>query len=191
MLSADQTVGLEIGFRTLNLVDRGLPLRHAEREVLLLDHFTAVEIGGGTGPIAHRAAIHVVRADEVDLRTDILDHPLHAGQDLLLAGGSGEEGVVVGDAALSLVVVPIDGLGPDDFAACCLPLSARIRGEHDVRFVIVDALLSEFLIALDGGLTVVADDLDLLLHAVDENAACLIDLVGGHLVRKVFWSGHD
>ena len=68
----------------------------------------AIEAGRDVRPLADGAAEIVVGADIDQPLADVLDHPLDRGQQLLLRGRAGEEGVVVGDAALALVVVPED-----------------------------------------------------------------------------------
>jgi hypothetical protein len=191
LVGADQAVDLEVRLDLLDLVDRRLPLRDAEGEVLVHLHLGAVEAGGDPRPLPDGAAEIVVGADIDQPLAELLDHPLDRGQQLLLRRRAGEEGVVVGDAALALVVVPVDDLVPHHLAPRRLALGAGVAGHDDVGLVVEDAFLGQLLVLLDVGLAVIGDQLDLLLGAVDHDAAGVVDLLHGQLVAVGLRRRHD
>ena len=145
----------------LDLGDAGAELRDAQRDELLADDLRVQERRHRPCPCGAELAEVVVGGQRVDARSEVLDHVLHDGNDLLLRHRSGTERVLVRDATFILVVVEVEHLvlihdWPDGFA-----LGARESGHDHVDLVVEDQPARQRLELRVVGLRVGSEQLDL------------------------------
>src|SRR2546430_3304252 len=96
----------EVGLVALHASDGGCELRVAKRNELLTDNFALVNAGGHMCPEGAHVAKPVVRREYIHARAVFVDHVLDTGHDLLLRYRACKEGVLAGNPAFALVVVP-------------------------------------------------------------------------------------